>query len=311
MAEPGPGPALVILNARSGAGQPQEQARAVEQKLRERGLQVDVTLVHDGDDILAAARKAAKARARMVIAGGGDGTVSAVASCLVNTGVPLGVLPLGTLNHFARDLGIPVELDRAVDVLAQGRVVAVDAGEVNGRVFINNSSLGLYPAIVRDRELQRHHLGRGKWAALAAACVQAARRYPVLALGIDVDGRTYERRSAFVFIGNNEYSMEGFSIGERQRLTGGRLSLYVTQHTGRFGLLRLALLALFGRLRQARDFDMLTAGALVVHTLKKRLHVATDGEICMLETPLRYRILPRALNVIVPAQDEQDEQDRR
>lgn len=296
------GAVRVILNATAGTGSPGEQARGIEQKLRQRGLDAHASVVQQGADIGAIATKAVQDGARMVVAGGGDGTISSVASRLADTGVVLGVLPLGTLNHFAKDLGIPLELDDALDVIAGGRVMAVDAGEVNGRLFINNSGLGLYPDVVRDRDSQRRRLGRGKWAALAAACLHATRRYPVLSLHIEIGGHGLDRRSAFVFIGNNEYHMEGFNIGEREALTAGELSLYMTQRTGRFGLLRLALLALIGRLRQARDFDMLTADSLVVHTRKARIRVSTDGEVTLMETPLHYRTRPGALRVMVPAQ---------
>ena len=265
-------------------------------------MQATISLARNGQQILDAAAQAHTGTGpmRSVIAAGGDGTVSAVASRLVGTGIPMGVLPLGTLNHFARDLGIPAELDAAIGVIAKGHAAAVDAGEVNGRIFINNSSLGLYPDIVLDRERQRRRLGRGKWRALFSASVNAARRYPVLSLKIDLNGTSYERRSAFVFVGNNEYTMEGFEIGERAVLDAGKLSLYVTQRTGRFGLLRLAVRALLRRLRQARDFDMLTARSLVVSTPHSHVRVATDGEVTRMATPLHYRIHPGALRVIVP-----------
>jgi diacylglycerol kinase family enzyme len=248
----------------------------------------------------AALESAKKGEIDVVVVGGGDGSIRTVAGVLAGSEVPLGILPLGTLNHFAKDLGIPLDLDGAVGVIAKGHIAAVDAAEVNGRVFINNSSLGLYPDIVLDRERQRRRLGRGKWRALVAASLHAARRYPVLSLKIDLDGQAFHRRSAFVFIGNNEYRMEGFEIGERPALDRGRLSLYVTQRTGRFGLLRLALRALLRRLRQARDFDMLTAPSLVVETRHSHMRVATDGEVTLMETPLHYRIRPGALRVIVP-----------
>lgn len=298
---PAAGPAVpVIVNTAAGGDKPQEWAATLEAKCRERGLQAQVMQVEGGEHLLAAVDDAVRQGARLVIAGGGDGTVSAAASRLVDTEVALGVLPLGTLNHFAKDLGMPLELDAAIDVVAHGREVRVDVGEVNGHVFINNSSLGLYPDIVLDRERQRRRLGRGKWTALAAAAAHALRRYPVLSVRIGVNGEQLERRSAFVFIGNNEYKMEGFEIGERARLSGGELSLYVTQRTGRFGLLRLALRALTGRLRQASDFDMLTASELVVRTPQRQLRVATDGEVRLLQIPLNYRIRPGALRVRVP-----------
>jgi diacylglycerol kinase family enzyme len=292
-------PVHVIVNASAGQGCGPEWLRALENKFLARGMQASVLLAHTGDAILKAAQEAA-GTGRPVVAAGGDGTVSAVASQLAGTQVPLGVLPFGTLNHFAKDLGIPMDIDGAVDLIARAHTTAVDVAEVNGRVFINNSSLGLYPDIVLDRERQRRRLGRGKWRALLSASLQAARRYPVLSLKIELDGKAHHRRSAFVFIGNNEYTMEGFEIGERAALDRGQLSLYVTQRTGRFGLLRLALRALLRRLRQARDFDMLTARSLVVDTRHSHMRVATDGEVTLMQTPLHYRIRPGALRVIVP-----------
>jgi YegS/Rv2252/BmrU family lipid kinase len=295
------GTTRVVVNAGAGPGCPEGWDQELARKLAARGLPAEVTLVRNGGEISEATRHALQDGAERVIACGGDGTVSAVASRLAGSGVVLGVLPTGTLNHFARDLRLPLDLDAAIDVIASGREIGVDVGEVNGRLFINNSSLGLYPDIVLDRERQRRRLGRGKWMALLTASLHALRRYPVLSLAMEVDGRPLRRRSSFVFIGNNEYRMEGFEIGERAGLSDGMLSLYVTQRTGRFGLLRLALRALFGRLQQARDFDMVRAAQIVVDTPRRRVHVAADGEVLVMETPLTYRIRPAALRVIVPA----------
>jgi diacylglycerol kinase family enzyme len=210
-------------------------------------------------------------------------------------------LPLGTLNHFAKDLCIPLALDQAIANLAHGKALKIDVGEVNQRIFLNNSSLGLYPDMVRDREKQQRRLGRGKWLACGWATLAALRRYSFLSVRLCVDGEQHARRAPFVFIGNNEYVMQGFDIGERRRLDGGALSLYVAQRPGRLGLLRLALRAVFGRLAQARDFDMLLATDIEIATRHKRLRVATDGEVTIMATPLRYRIRTGALTVIVPA----------
>jgi diacylglycerol kinase family enzyme len=290
----------VIVNGSSGKGWPADWGDQLRARFAASGVPADVKLLPTGPQIIEAAQQALQGGARRIVAGGGDGTVSAVASVLAGTGVALGVLPLGTLNHFAKDLRIPLELDEAIVVIAHGRMTEVDMGEVNGRLFINNSSLGLYPNIVLDRERQRRRLGRGKWMALVSACLHAARRYPVLSVALSVDGRPLHRRSSFVFIGNNEYKMAGFEIGERARIDAGQLSLYVTQRTGRFGLLRLALRALFRRLDQARDFDGLLATELRVETHRRFLHIATDGEVVLMRTPLEYRVRPRALRVIVP-----------
>jgi diacylglycerol kinase family enzyme len=290
---------IVIANASSGKGCPPDLEQQVAALFEARGIAAKVVLVRDGAQILSEAEGAVRAGARCIVACGGDGTVSAVASKLVGSDCILGVLPMGTLNHFAKDAGIPLEFEGAIDVIAKGREARVDAAEVNGRIFINNSSLGLYPDIVLDRERQRRRIGRGKWMALAIASLNALRRYPVLSVVMDVDGKKLFRRSSFVFIGNNEYKMAGFEVGERPRLDTGQLALYVTQRTGRFGLLRLALRALLGRLDQARDFDSLPAASLRIETRRRFLHVATDGEVTVMRTPLEYRIRPGALRVMV------------
>ena len=291
---------VAIVNASSGTGCPASYDRHLEELFAAQGVQAQAVMVRSGQEIVETARSAVVRGAQCVVAGGGDGTVSAVASQLARTPVALGVLPMGTLNHFAKDNGVPVDLDAAIAAIAHGHRAHIDVGEVNGRLFINNSSLGLYPDIVLDREQQRRRLGRGKWTALAAASLHAARRYPVLKLALDVDGKPLDRRSAFVFIGNNEYTMAGFEIGARERLDRGVLSLYVTQRTGRFGLFRLAMRALFHRLEQARDFDCLRATRVVVDTPQPFLRVATDGEVVVMRSPLEYRIHARALRVVVP-----------
>jgi diacylglycerol kinase family enzyme len=131
----------------------------------------------------------------------------------------------------------------------------------------------------------------------------ALRRYPFLGVTLVVDGKEVLRRTPFVFIGNNEYLMEGFAIGERSGMEDGLLSLYVAQRPGRWRLLQLALRALTGKLRQARDFDAILATDIVVQSKKKRLRVATDGEVTVMTPPLHYRIRPASLIVMRPPVD--------
>jgi diacylglycerol kinase family enzyme len=295
-----PAPVAVVLNATAGTGCPPGWIEQLRAQFAARGVDAQVLQAKEGSEIIPTVRRLLDAGVRTVVAGGGDGTVSAVASQLVDTDAVLGVLPLGTLNHFAKDLGMPLTQEEAVAALVAGTVTTVDVGEVNGRIFINNSSLGLYPDIVRDREQRQRRLGHSKWRALAAASMDVLRRYPVLRVQVDLDDETHALRTPFLFIGNNEYTMEGFQIGERRGLRDGALALYTAQRTGRFGLLRLAVLALFHRLQQARDFHTARAREFVVHSGHRKLRVATDGEVTLMDTPLRYRCRPGALQVIAP-----------
>jgi YegS/Rv2252/BmrU family lipid kinase len=291
----------VIINGSAGSGHDDQAAGDLREKFRTHGYQAEVTLAKGGGDMIAAARRAIGDGVEIVVAGGGDGTINAVASVMAGSGVAFGVLPLGTLNHFAKDLGIPLELDEAVRNVAEGKRVQVDVGRVNDKIFLNNSSLGLYPDIVRDREKQQRRLGRGKWPAAAWATIAALRRFPFLSVRLTIDGVQRARRTPFVFIGNNEYIMQGLAIGARAHLDRGQLSLYMAQRPGRLGLLRFAFRALCGRLAQERDFDVLLSDKLDIETRHRLLRVATDGEVTIMTTPLRYRILPAALTVIVPS----------
>jgi len=295
-----PGSLPVLVNGSSGAGHGEQLAAQIEQAFRACGAEARVQIVEGGEALLACTRKLIAEKPQRIVAAGGDGTVNAVASLLAGGGIALGVLPLGTLNHFARDLGIPLELDQAVRTVLEGKVREIDVGEVNGRVFINNSSLGLYPAMVRRREKQRRRLGRSKWQAMLWASLNVLRAHPFLHLRLEVGGAEHRRRTPFLFIGNNVYRMEGFDIGVRERLDAGVLSLYLARRRGRLGLLLLALRALLGRLYQGNDFEAGTATRLRIDGRHKRLLVALDGEVEAMDLPLDYRIRPGALRVVAP-----------
>ncbi|MDQ3749327.1 MAG: diacylglycerol kinase family lipid kinase [Acidobacteriota bacterium] len=291
----------VIINAGSGADSDTDELK---QRLLEafnaNGIEVKITIAESGEEIVEMAKQAAQGDYKIIVAGGGDGTVSAVAAEIIGTSKTLGVLPLGTLNHFSKDLNISAEPEEAVRVIAENHIEEIDAAEVNGQIFINNSSIGLYPQIVRRREKQQQRLGRGKWSAAFWAAIAVLRRYPFLKIKLTIDGKEFTRKTPFVFIGNNEYEMDSFNIGGRKCLDAGNLSVYVLHRTGRMGLVRLVLRSIFGRLRQAKDFETFCTDEITIETRRKKLLVAFDGEAKYMETPLRYRIYPNALRVIVP-----------
>lgn len=288
---------VVLLNSAGGSA-----ARTTPEQLREALTAAGVQAVVEptrGLRLTDAARTAAKTGVDAVVAAGGDGTINAVAAALVGGETPLGVIPLGTLNHFAGALGVK-KLEDAVAVIAAGQVRRIDVAEVNQRIFLNNSSIGLYPRIVRERDKQRETLGRGKWRAMASASLKVFRRPPSMQVRVEAEGTTRVRTVSFVFVGNNVYQMSLLDLGRRAALDAGVLSLYIPTSTGRFAIVRMMLRALVGRLDQSRDFEALVVRETWLDTNRKSVRVAFDGEIAPMIPPLHYQIRPLALKVVAP-----------
>lgn len=292
----------VIINAASGPGHEQGVQDRLAAAFKAAGIDARIALAQTGDQVVEFAQRAARSNAKVIVAGGGDGTISSVAAIVVDSDKALGVLPFGTMNHFAKDLLIPLDLEGAVETIVAGHETRVDVADVNGRIFINNSSLGLYPSIVRERE-KKQRLGSGKWPAFIWAAIAVLRRYPFLDIRVGVEGKELRARTPFVFIGNNEYEMETFHVGGRACLDQGALSLYMTNRTGRLGLIRLALRALVGGLRQEKDFLALCTQEVSIETKHRRLRVALDGEVTVMQPPLRYSVRPGALRVLTPEKE--------
>lgn len=296
-------PIKIILSARAGtvawAGDNHKLYERLATIFDANEIYADISIAHSGAEVIELAQDAARGPYKAIVAAGGDGTVNSVAAAAVDSGKILGVLPLGTLNHFARDLKIPSDLQAAAETIVAGHTTEVDVAEVNDRIFLNNSSLGLYPTIVRERQ-KRERLGFRKWPAFFWATIQALRRYPFLDVQLRVNGELLDRLTPFVFVGNNEYAMDLFNIGLRDRLDRGVLSIYITHRTSRSKLIGLALRAVAGRLRDDKDFMALSATEVKILTGRKRLRVAFDGEVDVMKTPLHYRVRPGALRVIVP-----------
>jgi diacylglycerol kinase family enzyme len=291
---------IVILNAH--AGEPAKFGN-LQSKIADlfgaAGLNIEIISVA-GKDMSAAAKRAVAENHETIVAAGGDGTVNTVAAEVAGTEKTLGVLPLGTLNHFAKDLHLSLDLEGAVRTIAEGNIASVDVGEVNGRVFVNNSSLGIYPHIVHRRVVEQMRLRIGKRPAYIWATMHAFRRFPFLDLRIEVEGKTLKRETPFLFVGNNEYELTGFRIGARRRLDTGKLGLYLTHRVGRWGLIRVAFRALLGHLSQEKDFEAYRVDEAFVEAHHHLILVATDGEVKWMELPLHYRSRPRDLRVIIP-----------
>ncbi|HTH36538.1 MAG TPA: diacylglycerol kinase family protein [Pyrinomonadaceae bacterium] len=290
----------VIINAGSGSVLADETECSLHDSFLERGIRTTIRLATTGAEVELLAAEAANGEAEVIVAAGGDGTISTVAKEVHRTGKVLGILPLGTLNNFSKDLGIPQIIGDAVTTIAEGNVSQIDMAEVNGRVFLNNSSIGLYPRMVRHR-VEQQRLGYGKWRAAFWAWLRIFRLSPFLDVTIKIDNKVFRRKLPFVFVGNNEYEMDLYNIGRRPTLDEGKLSVYFIHSGGRWGVTLLLLHTLTGRLKQWRDFEAVSSEEVTIASRKKRLLVAFDGEVGVMQTPLCYRSLPKALKVIVPS----------
>ncbi len=290
----------VIMNAGAGsigAAHARERAEKIEEAFAAAGVEVELHTC-EGAKLTATARTAAASGVDAVVAAGGDGTVSAVAAALVDGDVPLAVLPLGTLNHFARDLGMPDDLGDAARAIAALRVERVDCGEVNGRVFVNNSSIGLYPEIVLSRDAVQRSTGHGKWRAMLTAAWRVLRRFPLLTVHVVTDEHDVLTRTPFVFVGNNSYQISALALGQRAQLDAGHLSLYMVRCRGRLKMFWLMVRAILQRLEAVQDFEALEVGEVRVVLPKRHVKVALDGEVASMKSPLRYKIRRGALPVL-------------
>ena len=277
-----------------------EAARALIARIsNELGTQTQVIVTRSGDELVTVAKRAVSGKNSRVAAGGGDGTVNAVAGVVAGTDAAIGVLPMGTLNHFAKDAGIPLSLEAAVRNFFTGRIVKVDVGEVNDRVFVNNSGIGVYPHIVRDREAEQRH-GHSKPLAFALAVGSVLRRYSRLRVREHLsEAEALARLTPFLFVGNNKYEVVGLEIGRRTSLTSGRLWVCTAPRASRGNLIGMAWRTLRDQVSD-HELNAVEVEEIWVKPATPWINVSTDGEVSLMAAPLHYRIRPGALNVVVP-----------
>jgi len=254
----------------------------------------------DGDAIGDRAEAAVKGGAKLVVVGGGDGSVSSAAQALAGSGAALGIMPLGTLNHLARDLGIPATLQESVQVIASGRTRSIDIAEVNGRTFVNNAAIGLYPLMVIDREAQQDRLGRSKRLAMLVASLRTLMRFHHQRLTLSIDGGEARVDTPLLFVGNNDYQLAFPAAGQRDKLDDGELCVMLMRKKGVPGFLAAVARALLG-IQRADDMVRIDGvKQLKVDSARSTITLALDGETLVMKPPLEFRIRPGALKVIAP-----------
>jgi diacylglycerol kinase family enzyme len=290
----------LLLNRGGGtlAADPELAGRARD-ALRDAGVDVEVELL-SGGECEVRCRAIAERGDPLLIVGGGDGTVAAAASALVGTNTFLGILPLGTLNHFARDLGIPTALDEAAKLIAARTEKRVDVAEMNARIFINNSAIGLYPLMVVDRDLQRRRLGRSKRLAMIVASLRTLARFNHQRLTLTVNDQKAQIDTPLLFVGNNDYRIDLGAPGQRDSLEDGHLCVLVMRRKTRRGLIAASVRALLNRSRPDDMVRLDGVERLRVSSVRSQLAVSLDGEVARVAPPLDYRIRKKALHVIAP-----------
>lgn len=305
-----PGTLFVVFNAGSGRRDRAEALGQIESALREASRPYQVLKVARGREVPAVAERAARLAADgggIVAAAGGDGTLNAVAQAAFEADVVFGAVPLGTFNYFARENGLPLEPAQAAAALVEGVVQPVQVGLVNGRLFLVNASLGLYPRLLEDREAFKQRYGRTRWVAMLAALWSLlVRTQPKLVVRVAAGGEARAVRVSTLFVGNNPLQLERLGIREAQAVEAGQLAAIRVRPTSAWGMLDIFLYGAVGRLGQADGVEAFAFREMEVMPLRPPrrevfLKVATDGESVRLKLPLVFRVAPRPLKLLRPA----------
>ncbi|MES2641396.1 MAG: diacylglycerol kinase family protein [Myxococcota bacterium] len=290
---------LVLLNRAAGSATDDAPERIVAAFARH-GVTADVRAV-DADALGATARAATNEPFDAIVGCGGDGTLNTVAAALAGTSMPFGVLPLGTYNHFARELGIPLEIDEAAAALATAAPSDIDVAEVNGRLFLNFTGIGFHPTMVQRRE-EEQQSGRRKFVAMLLAIVRVLGRLPILRVGLASQGARPEWRiTPSVIVCTNAFQMKAFGVERLSYPDRGVLNVYLAATTRWYDLVVLFVRGLLGALASAKNFEARVLPDLTIHLHRRQVEISIDGELTELRTPLVFKIRRGGLRVLVPA----------
>lgn len=302
---------LVILNAKAGtlvSAAEKDQATQIRDRFATHGIDAEVRDV-PGPDLKKVTQEARDSgRYGLIIAGGGDGTLNTIAGTLVNGPVPFGVLPLGTFNHLAKELAIPLDLDAAVDALARGHDEPFNVGEVNGQVFLLFAAIGLYSDMIRHRDAQRSALGRKKMWAGTIAFFKMLARWPLMRVTIrdvepPIESQSLTRLTTLAYASLSGFQMEQMGIADApNRSARYMLTLMISPHVSRLGLLWVIAKGMLGRAHLESDMQHIRCDAVTIEPHgRPTIRVGYDGEVATMQTPLKLRVIRGGLKMRMPA----------
>ena len=288
---------VLFFNPSSGVKTPASELSALQQSASDAGLEVIQVTRHL--DCASLIRDRLREGRRLFVAAGGDGTINTVIQPLIHTEAILGVIPVGTYNHFAKDLGIPLAWREALEVVMSGEIKPIDAARINERFFVNNISMGLYPELVARREEKGRDYPR--WKARFYAAYATLQKYPHVAVTLDTEHHHEVIRTHVLMISNNTYDLSRLGIeAPRRALEEGRLSIYWLPHVPRLALTSFVAHYLAGRVREAPGFRSFRTSRVKIQSSKSHLHLGIDGEVVTMNTPLVITIVPQSLSVKIP-----------
>ncbi|MDW4497223.1 diacylglycerol kinase family protein [Sulfitobacter sp. D35] len=291
-----------MINPKSGRRRGEANLDDIGRLFEANGMDVTFSRLTKGSDVEAAAREAVAAGYDCVVSAGGDGTMSGVASALKNTGVAMGILPLGTFNYFARSLGVPEDLEGAVANIARGIRRRIAVGTINDRVFLNNASLGIYPEVLRTRETTYTRWGRSRIAAYWSVLLTLLRFPKPLRLKITAGSDAFTVRTPLAFVVSNAFQLEQLGLEGADCIRNGQMALLLAPDCKRSGLFLRGLALALGVAQKNRDFRLVCVDPMEIASTRKRLLIARDGERAGMERPFRFQLHSDALTVIAPAE---------
>ena len=296
----------VILNVGSGKPDTKSQPESIRAAFALHGAEITLKVITKGSRLIAETKKANTQGYHAIVAAGGDGTICAVAEVLSGSDTLMGILPLGTFNYFARSLNLPTDIAEAAKVIVDGHSVPLRIGKVNESMFLNNASLGAYPAILEAREDIYRLWGRSQIAAYWAVIKTLVTVRRPLQLRLTVDGESRDIRSPLVFIVNNAYQLEQMKLEGADQIKAGKMALFIAPDTSRFGMVRHAVAVALGRAASERNFELLSGKEIDIEStdrpIRSKRTIAKDGERERLHGPFQFRIVEDALRVLVPAE---------
>ncbi len=292
-------PASICVIANPGSGRNTRDAEAIDIAMKVFGT-ATLRRWQPGEDLTDTVQQALDDGFTTIVAAGGDGTVMGVANAMKGSAASLGVLPLGTFNYFARGLEFPQDPEPAAHAILNGEPHRIAVGTVNGQVFLNNASIGIYPAILKQRESVYDRWGRWRIAAHWSVLKTFLRYRKPWTITLTTDQGVRTIRTPLIFVARSAYQLERFGLPGSEQISNDDLVLFISHATGRWALLKTTWRLCMGKVQLDRDVDLIHTRAITIDTPGDQLLVAYDGEKSRMPTPIDFAIEPDALSIIIP-----------